>query len=109
MTHVGIFEDAIKMEKLKKRLKEERERRQFAENELALIKGIGNNSPEKKALDVRVKELLEINKEHQMINGKLRSELEIEKKNHTLSREGLEFEVRLKDKEIGRLMKKLQN
>ena len=41
MTHVGIFEDAIQMEKLKKRLKDERERRQFAENELALIKGVG--------------------------------------------------------------------
>ena len=74
MTHVGMFDEAIKIEKLKK----------------------------------RVDELMKINKEHQMINGKLRSELEIEKKNHTLTREGLELEVRMKDKEIGRMMKKLQ-
>ena len=109
MTHVGIFEDAIQMEKLKKRLKEERERRQFAENELALIKGVGNNSPEMKSLAKRVEKLMEINKEHQQINGKLNSELEIEKKNHTLTRESLELEVLMKDKELGRMMKKLQN
>ena len=29
---------------------DEKKRRQFAENELSLIKGIGNNSPEMKAL-----------------------------------------------------------
>ena len=74
MTHVGMFDEAIKMEKLKK----------------------------------RIDELMKINKEHQMINGKLRSELEIEKKNHTLTREGLELEVHIKDREIGRLYKKLQ-
>jgi hypothetical protein len=48
-------------------------------------------------------------KDHHTINGKLRSELEIERKNHSLTREGLELEVRLKDKELGRMMKKLQN
>ena len=74
MTHVGMFEEAKKLKKLKN----------------------------------RIKDLMEINREHQMINGKLRSELEIEKKNHTLTREGLELEVRMKDKEIGRMMKKLQ-
>ena len=62
-----------------------------------------------KKLKARVKELMEINKEHQQINGKLNSELEIERKNHTLTREGLELEVRMKDKELGRMMKKLQN
>jgi len=103
MTHVGIFEDAIQMEKLKKRLKDERERRQFAENELALIKGVGNNSPEMKTLKKRVEELTEINKEHQQMNGKLYSELEIEKKNHTLTREDND----MLNKEIGRLMDKL--
>ena len=61
-----------------------------------------------KKLKKRIVELMEINKDHQTINGKLRSELEIEKKNHTLTREGLELEVRLKDREIGRMMKKLQ-
>ena len=57
----------------------------------------------------RIKELMKINQEHQTINGKLRSELEIEKKNHSLTREGLELDVRMKDKELGRMMKKLQN
>ena len=61
-----------------------------------------------KKLKKRIVELMEINKEHQQINGKLRSELEIEKKNHTLSVEGLELEVRMKDRELGRLYKKLQ-
>ena len=60
-----------------------------------------------KKLRARVKDLMQINKEHQMMNGKLHSELEIERKNHTLTREGLELEVRYKDKEIGRMMKKL--
>ena len=61
-----------------------------------------------KKLKKRIVELMEINKDHQTLNGKLRSELEIEKKNHSLSVEGLELEVRMKDKEIGRMMKKLQ-
>ena len=56
-----------------------------------------------KKLKARVKELMEINKEHQQINGKLNSELEIEKKNHTLCREGND----LLNKEIGRMIKKL--
>ena len=52
---------------------------------------------------------MKINNEHQQINGKLNSELEIERKNHSLSVEALELEVRMKDKELGRMMKKLQN
>ena len=137
MTHVGIFEDAALIKKLKKQVRE-------AQGELSIIKAIGNNSPEMKLLqkevaalkqqlhtdresyqvdlltkdkklidtvfemDNRIEELMEINKDHQQINGKLNSELEIEKKNHTLSTEGLELEVRLKDKELGRMMKILQ-
>ena len=62
-----------------------------------------------KKLKKRIVELMAINREHQTLNGKLRSELEIEKKNHTLTREGLELEVHMKDKEIGRMMKKLTN
>ena len=62
-----------------------------------------------KKLKARVKDLMAINQEHQTINGKIRSELEIEKKNHTLSVEALELEVRLKDRELGRMMKKLQH
>ena len=103
MTYKGIFEDAVKLEKLKNQLKDEKERRQFAENELALIKGVGNNSPEMKTLKKRIDELMEVNNEHQKLNGKLYSELEIEKKNHTLTREDND----MLNKEIGRLMNKL--
>ena len=66
-------------------------------------------SKQVKRLKARIKDLMKINQEHQTINGKLRSELEIERKNHSLTREALELEVRLKDKELGRMMKKLQN
>ena len=82
MTNKGMFEDAIMLEQRKRKIK---------------------------TLNKRVKQLMEINQAHQTINGKLRSELDIEKKNHTLTRESLELEVRIKDKELGRLMKKLQN
>ena len=47
-------------------------------------------SKQMKKLKARIKDLMKINQEHQTINGKLRSELEIEKKNHTLSTEALE-------------------
>ena len=104
MTNKGMFQEAMILAKLKKQVQDEKERRQFAENELALIKGVGNNSPEMKTLKKRVEELMEINKEHQQMNGKLHSELEIEKKNHTITREDND---RL-NVEIGRLMKKLQ-
>ena len=103
MTDKGMFEDAALIKKLQASIKDEKERRQFAENELALIKGVGNNSPEMRALNKIIEELMEINKEHQQINGKLNSELEIEKKNHTLTREDND----LLNKEIGRLMDKL--
>tara|TARA_R100000781_G_C4059014_1_gene120358 strand:+ start:80 stop:319 length:240 start_codon:yes stop_codon:yes gene_type:complete len=77
MTNKGMFEDAIKLEKQDRKIKR---------------------------LNMRIKELMEINKEHQQMNGKLHSELEIEKKNHTITREDND----MLNKEIGRLMKKLQ-
>ena len=55
-------------------------------------------------LKTRIKNLMVINKEHQMINGKLRSELSIEKKNHDLVKE----DNQLLNIENGRMMKKLQ-
>ena len=55
-------------------------------------------------LKKRIIDLMAINKEHQTLNGKLRSELEIERKNHTLCREDND----LLNREIGRMMKKLQ-
>ena len=54
--------------KLKKRAEE-------AEGENTIIKGIGNNSPEMRALQARVKELELINTSHQELNGKLQVEL----------------------------------
>ena len=81
-THAGMFDEAINAEKQERKIKK---------------------------LKRRIIELMNINKDHQQTNGKLRSELEIEKKNHTLTREELELEVRMKDKELGRMMKKLQN
>ena len=71
-----MFEDAIKLEKMDRKIKR---------------------------LNMRIKELMEINKEHQQMNGKLHSELEIEKKNHTITREDND----MLNKEIGRLMDKL--
>ena len=65
-----------------------------------------------KKLKARIKGLMEINKDHQIINGKLRSELSIEQKNHDLVKEEVEIlnlELKLKDKEIGRLYKKIAN
>ena len=65
-----------------------------------------------KKLKKRIVELMEINKEHQTLNGKMRSELSIEQKNHDLVKEEvqiLNLELKLKDREIGRMMKKLAN
>ena len=64
-----------------------------AEGETSIVKGIGSNSPEMKALKERVKELdnslaiaLEINESHQRYNGKLQIRLtELEGDNKKLS------------------------
>jgi len=72
-----MFDDAIKAEKQERKIKK---------------------------LKKRIIELMVINKEHQQINGKLRSELAIEKKNHDLVKE----DNQLLNIEIGRMMKKLQ-
>ena len=76
-THAGMFEEAINAEKQERKIKK---------------------------LKKRIIELMVINKDHQQTNGKLRSELEIEKKNHDLVRE----DNQLLNIEIGRMMKKLQ-
>ena len=117
MTNVGMFDEAIKIEKQATEIKKLKKQVREAQGELSIIKGIGNNSPEMKLLqkevealknqihkdNTRINELMEISKEHQQINGKLRSELEIEKKNHTLCMEDND----LLNMEIGRMMKKL--
>ena len=51
----------------------------------------------------RIKELEVIEKAHKKLNGKLREELDLEKKNHAITRE----DIQLKDIEIGRMMEKL--
>ena len=58
-----------------------------------------------KRLKKRVKDLLQINNAHQIMNGNMQKEIENLKKNETLLREDLQA----KDLEIGRMMKKLQD
>ena len=72
-----------------------KKRAQEAEGENTIIKGIGNNSPEMKELQSRVKQLddslamnLEINESHQRYNGKLQTRLtEVEEDNKRLSKQ----------------------
>jgi chromosome segregation ATPase len=60
--------------------------RQEAEGEMTIVKGIGENSPEMKALQSRVKELEEINESHRKLNGKLQERLtEVEEDNKKLT------------------------
>jgi len=118
MTNVGMFEepylkDNIKALKAKvtdltKRL----EKAEAMRRPLDTMDEIAYKELEKENGDLRtsighrierVEELNAINREHQMMNGKLRSELEIEKKNSTIMRESND----LLNRENGRLMKKL--
>jgi len=72
-----------------------KKRAQEAEGENTIIKGIGNNSPEMKELQARVKQLdsslanaLEINESHQRYNGKLQIRLtEVTEDNKRLSQQ----------------------
>ena len=72
-----------------------KKRAQEAEGENTIIKGIGNNSPEMRELQARVKQLdfslanaLEINESHQRYNGKLQLRVsEVEKDNKILSKQ----------------------
>ena len=70
-----------------------KKRAQEAEGENTIIKGIGNSSPEMRALQARVKQLeasltnaLEINESHQRYNGKLQIRVtEVEADNQRLA------------------------
>ena len=72
-----------------------KKRAQEAEGENTIIKGIGNNSPEMKALQGKVNELegtlgsaQDINTEHQRYNGKLQTRLtEVEEDNKKLAKQ----------------------
>ena len=60
--------------------------RQEAEGEMTIVKGVGENSPEMKALRSRAKELEEINESHQRYNGKLQERLkEVEMDNKKMA------------------------
>ena len=70
-------------EKLLSMWRDEKQRRQFAENELSLIKGIGNNSPEIRELKKEKDRLTEqasnfeiLSNSHKELNGQLRKELD---------------------------------
>ena len=79
--------------KLSEELMRMKNRAQEAEGENIIIKGIGNTSPEMKALQVRVKRLddslanaLEINESHQRYIGKLQRRVtELEEDNKKIS------------------------
>ena len=104
MTHDGLFNEIKLGEKIKKLKKQLRE----VQGELSIIKGINFNSDKQKEINIlegQVKEAREINKLHQELNGRLREELELEKKEHAITIE----DVQAKDLEIGRMMKKLNN
>ena len=75
--------------------RQEKKKRQEAEGELTIIKGIGNTSPEMKTLQERVKELdnslaiaLEVNDKHQRYNGELQTRVtELEEDNQKLAKQ----------------------
>tara|TARA_R100000963_G_C4608895_1_gene79970 strand:- start:370 stop:681 length:312 start_codon:yes stop_codon:yes gene_type:complete len=82
-------------EKLLGMWRNEKQRRQFAEGELSIIKGIGNNSPEVKGLKKEIDRLTEqsnnfeiISNSHKELNGELRKELdEVKEDNRKLSKQ----------------------
>ena len=60
MTYVGIFDEidlSHKFRRLKKENEKLKKRAEEAEGEVTIIKGIGQNSPEMKALQKEVEEL----------------------------------------------------
>ena len=85
--------DEVAYRELKAENKILKKRVQEAEGEVTIIKGIGNNSPEMKELQARIKELdnslaiaLEVNNKHQRYNGQLQTRLtEVEEDNKKLS------------------------
>ena len=89
----------LQMEKLEEENKKLKKRAQEAEGENTIIKGIGNNSPEMRALEVKVKEAREINKLHQELNGKLQTRLtEVEEDNKKLSAQISDYIKKHEDK-----------
>ena len=83
-----------------------KKRAQDAEGETSIVKGIGMNSPEMKALQVRVDRLdnslanaLEINESHQRYNGKLQVQVtELKEDNKKLSQQISDYIKKHEDK-----------
>ena len=86
--------------------REEKKKRQEAEGETTIVKGIGMNSPEMKELQARVIQLddslanaLEINESHQRYNGKLQTHItELERDNKILSKQVSDYIKNHEDK-----------
>ena len=92
--------------------REEKKRRQLAEGELSIIKGIGNNSPEMKAYELenkRLKEDLErlaeentnyevISRTHKKLNGELRQVIkEVKEDNKKQAQQVSDLEDKIKN------------
>ena len=98
-----IEELSIKMIEISKANLSLKKRVQEAEGETTIVKGIGMNSPEMKALKTKVNELQgtlgsaqDINENHQRYNGKLQTRLtEVEEDNKTLSKQIQDLNKRL--------------
>ena len=102
--HKRIVEDlTTKIVELGKSNLSLKKRAQEAEGETTIVKGIGINSPEMKALQARVNELegtlgsaQDINDNHQRYNGKLQTRLtEVEEDNKKLSQQIQDLNNRL--------------
>ena len=85
--------------------RDEKKKRQEAEGEITIVKGIGMNSPEMKALKNRVKELenslsiaLEINDKYQREENTLKAELARAKEDH-------QYDNMVHKKELKKLLK----
>ena len=76
-----------------------KKRAQEAEGEVTIVKGIGQNSPEMRALQERVKEAGKINKLHQELIEELKKELSREK-------EERQYDNLVHDKELEKALKK---
>jgi len=108
MTNTGMFEDADRIVYLENQNKLLKKKLREAVGELSIIKGINFSSDKQKEINIlkdNIKEAREINKLHQELNGVLRLKLDLEKKNHAITRE----DVQLKDLELGRMMNKIKN
>ena len=85
--------DEVAYRELQRENEELKKRAQEAEGETSIVKAVGTNSPEMKALKERVKELdnslaiaLEVNESHQRYNSKLQTRVtELEEDNKKLS------------------------